>query len=142
MDQTLWQEGNGGPQSFGIFARFQGTPGDRNQVSIGFNAGFVVKAPIKGRDNDLFGVNLGLAKISSRAIQHAEDVNRLGGHVPIPGTETNVELTYQYQVAPWLQFQPDVQYFYNPGGGIANPLIPGRRISNEAVLGLWSNVAF
>lgn len=142
LDQTLWQEGNDGPRSLGIFARLQGTPGDRNQVSIGFNAGLVVKAPIRGRDNDQFGVNFGLAKISSRAIQRAEDANRLGGHIPVPGTETTVELTYQYQAAPWLQLQPDVQYFYNPGGGIANPSNPTRRISNEAVLGLWSNVAF
>ena len=32
-----------------------------------------------------------------------------------------MELTYQAQVTPWLSVQPDVQYIFNPSGGVLNP---------------------
>jgi porin len=57
-------------------------------------------------------------------------------------TETYVETTYQYQLRPWWQLQPDVQYVFNPGGGIVNPNQPNRRVGNELVLGLRTNILF
>jgi porin len=53
-----------------------------------------------------------------------------------------VEATYQYEVTPWLQLQPDVQYVFNPGGGLANPSNPTQRIRNELVLGARTNISF
>jgi porin len=38
--------------------------------------------------------------------------------------------------------QPDLQYFINPGLGIANPDQPEQRIKNEFVVGLRTNVNF
>ena len=55
-----------------------------------------------------------------------------GTFVPVRSGETYVEVTYQYQVTPWWQMQPDIQYVFNPGGGIANPNVPAQRVSNEA----------
>ncbi len=53
-----------------------------------------------------------------------------------------MEVTYQYQVAPWWQIQPDLQYVFTPGGGIANPNAPIQRVGNELVLGLRTNILF
>ena len=39
------------------------------------------------------------------------------------------------------QLQPDVQYVFNPGGGILNPP-DGTQIRNELVLGMRTNVLF
>lgn len=33
---------------------------------------------------------------------------------PSPPNTSFLEMTYQYQVTPWLQLQPDVQMFFNP----------------------------
>ena len=33
----------------------------------------------------------------------------------------SIGATYQYQLFPWWQLQPDIQYVFNPGAGIANP---------------------
>jgi porin len=64
-------------------------------------------------------------------------------YTPIRGAETFVEATYQFQVLPSWQIQPDIQYFINPGLGIANPEEePTQRIKNELVLGLRTNVNF
>ncbi len=61
---------------------------------------------------------------------------------PIQSGETFVEATYQYQVKPWLQLQPDVQYVFRPGGGIPNPSEPTQRVNNELVMGLRANITF
>ena len=56
--------------------------------------------------------------------------------------ETFVEATYQYQVMPWWQIQPDIQYVFNPGGGIVNPNNPNEKVKYEAVLGIRTNITF
>jgi len=60
----------------------------------------------------------------------------------VRGGETFVELTYQYQLRPWWQLQPDLQVVFNPGGGIADPNEPTARVKDEVVLGLRTNVLF
>jgi porin len=57
-------------------------------------------------------------------------------------SETFVEATYQYQMRPWWQVQPDLQYVFNPGGGIVDPNNPTRRVGDEFVLGLRTNILF
>ena len=62
---------------------------------------------------------------------------------PVRGGETFIEATYQLQLAPWCQFQPDFQYVFNPGAGIPNPDAAGHgRIKNEVVFGVRLNITF
>jgi porin len=56
--------------------------------------------------------------------------------------ETVVEATYQYQATPWLKIQPDFQFVFNPGAGIANPDDPTEKVKDEAVLGVRATIAF
>ena len=142
-DQTVWQRGEGGPQSVGVFARVMGAPGDRNLVDLGVNAGVTLKAPFKGRDNDVAGLAVGYAKIGSRAQGLASDTAALTtpGY-PSRSAETVVEATYQYQVAPWWQLQADFQYVFRPAGGIPDPGNPSQRVGNEAIVGLRTNIVF
>jgi porin len=60
----------------------------------------------------------------------------------VRGSETMVEATYQYQLNPWLQLQPDVQYVWNPGAGVVNPNNPSRKIKNELIMGVRANITF
>jgi porin len=142
FDQTVWRPDPDGPQSVGIFARLMGAPGDRNLANFSVNAGVSLKAPLPGRDNDSFGIGYGLAKISPSAIQLDRDNNRLNGPFPIRSSESFIEVTYQYQAAPWWTVQPDFQYVFTPGGGVPNPLRPDQRIGNAAVFGLRTNIVF
>jgi porin len=61
---------------------------------------------------------------------------------PIQSSETYIEATYQWQLRPWLQIQPDLQYVFNPGGGVANPNQPNARVGDEFVLGVRTNILF
>jgi porin len=141
-DQAIWRPDPASPRTVGVFARVIGAPGDRNLVSFSANAGITVKAPLPDRDDDTFGIGWGIAKIGSNAVQYSQDLNDFGTYTPIRSSENFIEITYQCQVTGWWQVQPDFQYIFIPGGGIANPLNPSSRIANEAILGIRSSITF
>ncbi|QIE28931.1 Porin B (plasmid) [Caballeronia sp. SBC1] len=142
-DQMVWRPSADSPQSVGVFARVMGAPGDRNLVDLGVNAGVTLKAPFKGRDNDIAGLAIGYARIGS----NAQGLDRDTASFSTPGypqrsAETMLEATYQYQVAPWWQLQADFQYAFRPAGGIPNPANPSERVHDEAVVGVRTVVNF
>lgn len=120
-----------------------GTPQtDRNLIDFSLNFGMTFKEPFLHRDDDTFGVGMGFAKVSARAAGLNQDTAvYTGAFNPKRTSETFIEVTYQYQVAPWLQLQPDFQYVFNPGGGIANAGGTAR-VKDEAVLGVRTNILF
>jgi porin len=144
-DQMIWRSKDDASRSVNVFIRPMFTPyPDRNLVSASINAGLALKAPLSGRDSDTLGVEMGTAWASSAAssFDRQMQIFQPSVYTPIRGSETFVEATYQFQVLPSWQIQPDIQYFINPGLGIANPEEPTQRIKNELVLGLRTNVNF
>ena len=142
FDQVVWRPDADGARSVGIFARIMGAPGDRNVANFSVNGGVVLKSPFTGRDGDSAGLGFGYAKISPSAVLADQDRFALNGVNPVRGSETFLEATYQYQLAPWWTLQPDAQYVFTPAGGIANPLVPGKRVGNSATFGLRTNIVF
>jgi porin len=143
MDQVVWQPDPKSARALGVFARFMGAPEDRNLINFAFDAGVTLKAPFAGRDSDTVGLGYGFGQVSGSASNLDKDVGRFTGTAfPVRSSESFIELTYQAQVAPWWLVQPDLQYVFNPGGGIPNPNVPGARIKNEFVLGLRTNITF
>jgi porin len=142
-DQTIWQPDPKSPLALGLFARPMIAPSDRNLIDFSINAGATLKAPLPGRDNDTFGIGFGVANVSSSAQGLDRDTAFFSGaYFPQRGAETFVEITYQAQIAPWWQVQPDFQYFWMPGGGVVNPTDPNQRIGNEAVFAIRTNLTF
>ena len=149
VDQMVWRRASDPNRSVSVFARAMGTPqADRNLADASLNAGAVLHEPLTNRPDDTLALGMGYAHVSSGAAgldRDASALARLAGsqsYAGIRGSETYVELTYQYQVHPWWQVQPDLQYVFNPGGGIADPNDPAKRIGDEFVLGLRTNVLF
>lgn len=142
-DQMIWRPDPTGPRSVSVFLRILGAPGDRNLVDLNINAGILLKAPLPGRDDDSFGIGYGLTRIGGGA----RAADRLAATVatlpyPIRSNESFMEVTYQAQIAPWLQIQPDFQYVFRPSGGIPNPASPGKRIGDETIFGLRTAITF
>jgi porin len=100
--------------------------------------------PFFGRDDDTAGIGMGFARVSDSARGLSIDTANFnpGVYSPLQTNETFLEATYQYQVMPWWQIQPDIQYVFNPGGGIVNPNNPSQKIKNETVLGIRTNITF
>jgi len=141
-DQTVWRPNPGEARSLGVFARVMGAPGDRNLVSFAANLGVVLKAPFAGRDNDSAGLALTYIKVGSHARGLDQDNLALsGGPYGVRSSETALEATYQYQIAPWWMLQADAQYTFNAGAG-QNPNDPTKPLRNTFVVGVRTNIAF
>ena len=127
---------------FLLFARAMGAPSDRNLVSFYADAGVTYNGPF-GFDDDKVGLAVGYARIGQAARALDADVTHFTGQpFPVRSGEAVLELTYSHKLAEWLQVQPDFQYIFNPGGSIANPIAPTRRIGDAAVFGIRSVVTF
>jgi porin len=145
IDQVIWKPDYTDAKALSIFVRAMGAPSDRNLISFSLNGGLTLKGPLKGRDNDTVGIGVGYGRVSSGA--QALDAATAyyagpGVYSPVRTSETFIEATYQYQIASWWQLQPDVQYIFNPGGGIVNPLVSTEKVQNEMILGLRTNITF
>ncbi len=143
-DQIVWQSARDPDQNVNVFVRAMGSPqGDRNLISVSLNAGVVIHEPIRHRDDDTLGIGMGYTHVTNGAAALDQATNFYSPNSTIVrGGETFVEMTYQYQVMPWLQLQPDIQYVWNPGAGVVNPNNPPQRVGNELVLGLRTNILF
>ncbi len=126
----------------GVFLRAMGAPGDRNAVNVFVSGGLTYKGAF-GRGNDTMGLGVSWARISDTArASDAAFAQATGGFLPTRTSETVLELSYQAQIAPWWTLQPDLQYVFNPAGGIPNPNRPDRRIGDALILGLRTGITF
>jgi porin len=139
-DQMIWRSSANTAQSLGVYAMAMGAPSNRNLIDFEVNAGLVLKAPFRTRNNDTVGISLGYVDISP-GVTFANNAASTTPGSSVPSGETVIEATYLCQVAPWLQVQADFQYFFHPTGGISNPA-NGEPVRNEAVIGLQTVMTF
>ena len=143
-DQMIWRAEDP-DHNINVFLRPMFTPlQDRNLISFSLNAGLTMHEPILGRDDDTAGIGVNFTRVSNSATGLDQDTAfyNPGVYSPVRHNETVFEATYQYQVMPWWQLQPDIQYVLNPGAGVVNPDAPTQKIKNELVLGLRTNITF
>jgi porin len=133
-DQMVWRQAEDSPRALGVFARVMGAPGDRNLIGFSANAGVSLTAPFQGRDTDTVNLGMGYSKVGSHVTGLDIDAGSRVRH-----GETYLEATYQYQLTPWLQLQPDIQYTLNTGAG-QSPDDPTQRLGNTFVWGLRTNI--
>ena len=143
-DQLVWVDPTETDRTINLFFRALGAPqSDRSLITFSLNAGLTFHEPFLHRDDDTFAVGMGYAKVSSSAAQLDQDTAFFTGTpFPVRGGETFIEATYQYQATPWWQLQPDMQFVFNPGGGVLNQNGNGQRLRNEFVLGIRTNIFF
>ena len=144
VDQMIWQDAEELDKTLNFFLRPMGTPlGDRNLIDFSLNAGLTMHEPFPHRDDDTVAIGMGYAHVSGRATALDQDTAfYTGAFTPLRSGETFVEVTYQYELTPWFMLQPDFQYVFNPGAGIANPNLPTQSVKDEAVLGLRTTIQF
>jgi len=128
--------GPGGKGGLAAFARAAASPSGRSLVSLELAGGLVYNSPF-GRDGDQAGFGITSVRVG-RPLSGGALASRYAPH----GYETVLELSYQAQVLPWLQVQPDAQYVITPGGGIPNPARPGQKVGSAAVFGVRTIAAF
>ena len=143
-DQMLWRSDDP-DRNISAFIRPMFTPlQDRNLIAFSVDAGLTMHEPFFGRDDDTAGVGVAFTQVSSSASAFDGDTALYNPGVlsPVRHNETVLEATYQYEVMPWWQVQPDIQYVFNPGAGIVNPYNPDEKVHNELVFGVRTNITF
>jgi porin len=115
-DRLVWRDSSDPNRTIGIFARVMGTPQtNRNLIDFSVNTGAVFHSPFRYRTDDTLGFGLSYAHVSRAAANLDRDTIFYSGvAMPVRSGEAMAELTYQYQLRPWIQIQPDLQYVMNP----------------------------
>lgn len=144
IDQTIYREPADPNDGASVFVRMSGSPSDRNLVDFYLDAGIAYKGLLPGRSDDTVGIAYALSRVSRSARGFDTDSIFLTGVAgPRRSSEAVLEATYQAVLGPGVTVQPDVQYVFRPGGGIANPRDPnGARIRNAAVFGLRATIRY
>ncbi len=145
IDQMLWRlPGAAAKKGIGGFARFAVSPQNRNLMSFYADAGINFIGLSAERPDDTFGCAVAFSRLSPSIGALDRDTNFFSGDAaPVQSYELALEVTYQAQLGPSWIVQPDFQYIFRPGGGIADPLDPALgRIPDAAVFGVRTVVSF
>ena len=94
-----------------LLFQFVGEPGDRNPLQYEATLGGRYTGLFDCRPDDKIGFGLIYSDNGSAYSMASMDANERG-----LGGEFTAELDYQFNPAPWLSIQPDVQYIIDPGG--------------------------
>lgn len=103
-------------QGLGVFLQNGFAKNDRNQIADYHGLGLTYTGLFEGRDEDVMSLGIAHAR-NGKDFRNSSDGAKK--------SETTYELTYRYQVLPYLALQPDVQYVVNPGAthGIDDALV-------------------
>jgi porin len=133
--QVVKLDGDG--RNISVFARAMGAPSDRNIVDIYAEGGVTVTGLFATRAKDLLGIGFAYTGISNSA----QIADRDAGQSIVRDYEALLEVSYTAIIAPGFSIQPDIQYFWNPGGRVpdASGTSP---VENALVLGLRSTINY
>ncbi len=139
-EAMLFREPGSKDQGLSAFVLLAGSPPDQNLIDRYAHAGLTYKGLIPGRDDDRAGVAFAYAHVSPRAQALDRAAQALDPTMLVRNRELLLEATYQAQIAPWWTVQPDLQFWFHPGGHVANDNGSLRR--NAVVTGVRSDVTF
>lgn len=127
-EHRVFTEHGSEDQGASVFARAGIATGDVNQFDYAWTAGVVYTGLVPGRDAG----NLGLAVARAHNGAPYRAAAMMTGQELAPA-ETQLELTYQDAVTPWLSAQVDGQLVVKPGTdpGVASAVVVGTRISGR-----------
>jgi porin len=138
VDQQIWKGAD--DKSINAFVRYSGSPERKNQMDDYVDTGIVFSGFVPGRAKDSFGAAFGYGHISDD-FSAASPTGPLGGEV-FPTYESVLEVNYTAQIAPGFVIIPDFQYFWNPGGKVAESDTSSRVIDHAAVFGARTKISY
>jgi porin len=103
FNQWLYQNPANPHQAIGVFGRFGATDGDVNIIERHYSLGMSSDGMIPYRPNDVFGIVGWYNSFSDDLAAGTADDSK------------GFEAYYRFQVTPWAQVSPDIQYLIDPG---------------------------
>jgi porin len=121
-----------------VFASVISAPSAGNMTQSYWEAGLTFSGLWSECRSDIFAVGYANTGVSSEIQQFERATNE----PIIPSYEGVIEASYTAQVVPGFYLQPDFQYFWNPGGHVADPGAPTEVLPNALVLGLRTTINY
>jgi porin len=107
--------------------------GDKRSALVNWygEAGVVRHGTFAGRDNDTVALGFAIASINGTLLDIERGLQAAGYNVPGTAREFMVEANYGYQLSPWLNLRPGMQYVWHPNGEaeIRNALVLDLKIA-------------
>jgi porin len=131
-DQMVWRsdpDSEGKQRSLNLFFRAGGAPSHSSQIDFDVDGGMNFTGLIPGHKDDITGLGF-----SRSAVSHSySDFSQATGGAAF-GYESVIEGTYQMNIVPGWQLQPDIQYVFSAGARSNSP--------DALVVGLRSTITF
>lgn len=135
-DQMIMRlDGEG--RNVAIFGRVIGAPDDINEVDFYAEGGVTVTGLFAHRKDDVLGIGFAYTGLSDGA----KAVDRNDGLTIIRDYEALLEVSYTATIVPGFTIQPDLQYFWNPGGNVPDDS-GTQSVENALVLGVRSSISY
>ena len=114
VDQQIFREDDKKYRQGAIpFAGITFAPANINTFPFFFLAGIIYHGLLPGRDRDTAGVGIAYGQFSHELQRSQRLIPQTNG---VQRFELSIELTYQYEITPYLILQPDMQYICRPSG--------------------------
>lgn len=143
--QMLYRVPDADDKGIHLFSRVAASPEDRNQIDFYAEGGLAFSGLVPHRSSDVFAIGMAYTHISDRAAGLDRDTNLfLGTDGPVRNYELLLELSYTAEIMTGWTVRPDFQYYWNPGGHVADPTdtTGTEPIANTAVFGLRSTATY
>jgi carbohydrate-selective porin OprB len=127
--QAVYRRAANSNRGLDLFGTYDYSPNDVNKVNSETTAGGRYTGLFASRPKDTLAFGYVLSKVSSHF-----NLAYFQEGLPLLGSEKAYEVSYLFQVTPWLIVQPDFQHYVDVG---ANSHIP-----NATVLGFRTKVTF
>jgi len=125
LETALIREAGKEGQGLNGFLRYSVADPKLNQFASFLGAGLVYTGLFNGRDEDQLGLAI--------AIANNGDTYK-AGTATATAAETNIELSYRFQIKPWFAIQPDLQYIMDPGADNSNAAATYFAVRAEIIL--------
>jgi len=133
IDQQIFRLPDDPDNGVFVFGRIAAAPPDRNLVEFYLDGGVFLRGFVPDRPQDTFGAAIDYVRVSGNA-RNADRYIAIyeDSSYRVRSFEAVAEVFYKVQAAPGLAIQPDLQYMWNPAGGVAenkNAVYGGVRVS-------------
>ncbi len=137
-DARLWRSGT---RALHGFVRVSASPTDRNAIDRYLDAGLSLSAPLRSRPNDIVGIGVAVAHISSRLRAVIGERAQAAGYLPdFPSFEGVIEASWQVSVGARVYVQPNVQIILHPAAALVAGDTAFPSPKRAIVLGLRTSV--
>jgi porin len=122
-NQPVYRVAAGSNRGVDVTVGFNIGDQSKSEVPTEVTAGLIFNGPIKCRPKDALSFGLVFSKIGSDFNNFLKSID-----VASLNNETELEINYRIQVAPWFTLQPVYQYYNNVGGTGNSASVAGFRL--------------